>query len=161
VILVTVGTHEQSFARLLREVDRLNDAGLLPDRVFCQSGYSDYEPRVDSAPMVPHHEMQARIEEASVVVTHGGPGSIMPVLAAGRPLVLVPRRQTFEEHVDDHQVAFCTRIARDLDVPVVTEMADLRDAIDTAFALGASRVTAAQPRAEGIDVLAVRIAALV
>jgi UDP-N-acetylglucosamine transferase subunit ALG13 len=161
VIFVTVGTHEQPFTRLLKEIDHLNDAGFLPERVFCQRGYSEYEPRAESARMVPYREMQTRIEEASVVVTHGGPGSIMPVIAAGTPLVLVPRQRAFREHVDDHQVAFCTRIARDLDIPVVMDIANLRDAIDGAFASRIARATTVRPRAVGIDVLAGRITALV
>ena len=37
------------------------------------------------------------------MVTHGGAGSILDVLKAGKPLVIVPRQKDFMEHIDDHQ----------------------------------------------------------
>ena len=134
MILVVVGTHEQAFDRLIREVDRLVAADALPDEVFCQIGYGVYVPRhTPYARMVPYAEMQERTKTASVVVTHGGPGCILPALDATRPVVLVPRNHAFGEHVDDHQLAFCRRIGEARGCPVVEEIADLEDAIHTAF----------------------------
>ncbi len=129
MIFVTVGTHEQPFDRLLREIDRLAATGALPEEVFCQTGYSTYTPQVPSARMLSHDEMQARIALASLVVAHGGPGSILPVLARRKPLVLVPRQRRFGEHVDDHQVTFCRRVGRERGVPVVEDVAQLGPAI--------------------------------
>ncbi len=129
MIFVTVGTHEQPFDRLLREIDRLAAEGRLSDPVFCQAGYSSYQPMVPSRSMLPYGEMQERSGSAKVVVSHGGPGSILPVLAANRPLVLVPRQRRFGEHVDDHQVAFCQRLGRERGLPVVLEIGDLEAAI--------------------------------
>jgi UDP-N-acetylglucosamine transferase subunit ALG13 len=133
VIFVTVGTHEQPFDRLLRAVDGLAEAGALPCGVFCQTGYSSYEPRVPFARMLPYEETQRRMGEALAVVTHGGPGSVLPVLAAGKPLVLVPRQQRFGEHVDDHQVAFCGRVARESGAPMVDDIGTLGEAIRRAL----------------------------
>ncbi len=44
MIFVTVGTHEQPFNRLIKEVDRLVETGIIKDEVFIQTGYSTYEP---------------------------------------------------------------------------------------------------------------------
>lgn len=129
MIFVTVGTHEQPFDRLLREVDRLAAEGRVLQPVFCQTGYSSYRPAVRSVPMLPYPEMQKYLSSADVVVSHGGPGSILPVLAAGKPLVLVPRQRRFHEHVDDHQVAFCRRLSRERDLPLVLDIDALADAI--------------------------------
>lgn len=136
MIFVTVGTHEQPFDRLLGEVGRLAVAGELPDEVFCQRGSTSVHPALAGAPMISHSEMQRHIEAASVVVSHGGPGSVLAVLAAGRPLVLVPRQHRYGEHVDDHQVAFCRRVGRDRGVPVVEDVGDLAAAILAAHAAG-------------------------
>lgn len=133
MIVVTVGTHEQQFDRLVGEIDRLAGIGALPDEVFCQIGYETREPSVPHARMVPFGDLSRMIDEASLVITHGGPGSILPVLSAERPLVLVPRRHEFGEHVDNHQVQFCRRIGERRGVPVVEEIIDLGPAIAAAM----------------------------
>ena len=130
MIFVTVGTHEQPFERLLREVDRLVESGAIAEEVFCQAG--PVQTRVPSAPTLAFEELKERLAAASVVVSHGGPGTIMAALGAGRPLVLVPRQKAFGEHVDDHQVAFCRLIGRESAVPVVEDISELGAAIEDA-----------------------------
>jgi len=161
VIFVTVGTHEQPFDRLIREVDRLAGDATVGHDFFCQIGYGTYEPAVPHTAMVPYREMQERIAGAALVITHGGPGSVMPVLAARRPLVLVPRQHGFGEHVDDHQVGFCRRIGAERALPVVEDIATLGAAIVSALERGASTQTGggAAPEQAVAD-LGRRIAAL-
>lgn len=65
--------------------------------------------------------------ESDVVITHSGVGSIMNLLALGSHVVVVPRRRSRNEHVDDHQV----QVARDLGsrgLCVVAEAPDLTTA---------------------------------
>ena len=40
MIFVTVGTHEQSFERLVKEMDRLVETGVITEEVFIQTGIS-------------------------------------------------------------------------------------------------------------------------
>lgn len=44
MIFVTVGTHEQPFNRLIKEVDIAKKNGLIDDEVIIQKGYSSYSP---------------------------------------------------------------------------------------------------------------------
>jgi UDP-N-acetylglucosamine transferase subunit ALG13 len=159
VIVVTVGTHEQQFDRLVGEVDRLARIGALPDEVFCQIGYETREPSVPHARMVPFGDLSQMIDEASLVITHGGPGSILPVLSAGRPLILVPRRHAFGEHVDNHQVQFCRRVGERRGVPVIEEIDDLGPAIAATFA-GEVHATRQMEDPEGAHELALRVEAV-
>ena len=39
MIFVTVGTHEQPFNRLIEEIDRLRQEGVITDEVQMQTGY--------------------------------------------------------------------------------------------------------------------------
>jgi UDP-N-acetylglucosamine transferase subunit ALG13 len=135
-LLVTVGTHEQPFDRLLRAVDELadSDGRIRGMPVFCQFGYTTYVTKVQGQAMLASTEFERRLAESNVVVTHGGPGSIMPGLRAGQRLVLVPRQQRFGEHVDDHQIAFCRRLSEHFDIPIVEDIADLASALDRALA---------------------------
>lgn len=108
MIFVTVGTHEQPFDRLVKEVDKLKEKKLITEQVLIQTGYSSYKPRFcEYTEFIKFNEMMDMIEKARVIVTHGGPGSIMPVLYNGKVPIVVPRHRGYGEHIDDHQVYFC------------------------------------------------------
>ena len=48
---------------------------------------------------------------ASVVVVHGGSGSIYQALMLGLRPVVIPRLARYREHVDDHQLQLPARLA--------------------------------------------------
>jgi hypothetical protein len=56
-------------------------------------------------------EMQLAFARAALVVCGGGPGTVMDARAAGRLPVVVARRADRREAIDDHQRAFCQRLA--------------------------------------------------
>lgn len=56
---------------------------------------------------------------SDVVIVHGGAGSILTSLAAGKVPIVLPRSSAHEEHVDDHQLEMCRMLeARGLVVMV-------------------------------------------
>lgn len=111
MIFVTVGTHEQQFNRLIQKVDELKEMGKIEEPVFIQSGYSTYEPRhCQWKKLLPYKEMQEKIQKAHIVITHGGPSSFISVLQAGKIPIVVPRKEEFGEHVNDHQVEFAQKV---------------------------------------------------
>ncbi len=119
MILATVGTHEDPFDRLLGELDRLLDTGELTEPVFCQSGWCTLEPtHVETARQLPFDELQHKMATARIIITHGGPATIMQALAHGKVPIVVPRQADFGEHVDDHQVRFARKIS-DRVLPVI------------------------------------------
>ena len=123
MIFCTVGTHEDLFDRLVRALDAIED-----EPVIIQSGYATYAcTRAKAVPMMAFGEVQEHMARARVVVTHGGPASIMQALSHGRVPIVVPRQSKFGEHVDDHQVRFSRRIADR--VVVVLDIAELPAAI--------------------------------
>ena len=107
MIFVTVGTHEQQFDRLIRQIDLLKESNLIKEDVFIQTGYSDYKPRFcEYKDMIGYEEMDSYVKKANIVITHGGPGSIMLPFKYGKVPIVVPRQVDFEEHVDNHQKIF-------------------------------------------------------
>lgn len=111
MIFVTVGTHEQQFNRLIRCVDELKRDGLLEEEVIMQIGYSTYIPKHCAWKRIyPYEEMSQLIDQAKIVITHGGPSSFMAVLQAGKIPIVVPRQKKYGEHVNNHQVEFCTAV---------------------------------------------------
>ena len=129
MIFATVGTHEDPFDRLLGALDGLGPEFAPPDEeIVVQSGYCTLQPRrVRAEPLIAFSAVQALMAEARIVITHGGPASIMQALAHGKVPIVVPRQARFGEHVDDHQVRFAARIADR--VLVVLDIADLGPAI--------------------------------
>jgi beta-1,4-N-acetylglucosaminyltransferase len=103
LILVTVGTHDQGFDRLVRSMDQL--AVQLDERVIIQRGSSTYRPRyARHFRFTNSQEMAGLTREARVVVSHAAAGAIILSLNYGKPLVLVPRLRVLGEHLDDHQL---------------------------------------------------------
>lgn len=112
MIFVTVGTHEQPFDRLLSCIDHLVETGVITEEVVIQSGFSNYEPKhCRWSKLLPHKEVKELVEQARVIITHGGPASFMMPLLMGKIPVVVPRMASYNEHVNDHQVSFSRAVA--------------------------------------------------
>lgn len=131
MIFATVGTHEQPFNRLLKEIDRLKENGIILDDVIIQSGYSTYEPRYcEWHKLLPYDDMLKNVENARIVITHGGPASFIMPLQIGKIPVVVPRQYDFHEHVNNHQVEFAKTVKeRYGNIIPVYDISDLADVI--------------------------------
>lgn len=112
MIFVTVGTHEQPFNRLVECVDKLVETGKINEEVFIQTGYSTYEPKYCKwSKLLPYQDMVKKVQDARIVITHGGPSSFIMPLQIGKIPIVVPRQKKYGEHVNDHQVEFCKNVA--------------------------------------------------
>ena len=112
MIFVTVGTHEQPFNRLVQEIDNLKRDGVITEDVIKQTGYSTYEPKYCQWDKLnPYKQMNKNVEDARIVITHGGPASFIMHLQIGKTPIVVPRQKKFDEHVNDHQVEFARNVA--------------------------------------------------
>ena len=126
MIFVTVGTHEQQFDRLIKEVDRLKKENLIQDEVFIQTGYSNYVPKYCKwEKIISFEKMNQLIEESDIIITHGGPATFMGVIAKGKSPIVVPRQKKFGEHVNDHQIEFAEKVINIYNLTVITNISDL------------------------------------
>lgn len=111
MILVTVGTHNEGFNRLVQAADEY--AAMTDERVVIQRGASSYEPQyAETFEFTEFERMKELTEEARVVVTHAAAGAILLGLQMEKPLVLVPRRKMYHEHFDDHQLELTKALSR-------------------------------------------------
>lgn len=131
MIFVTVGTHEQPFNRLLKEIDNLIENGVIKDDVFAQIGYSDYVPKhYKCSKFLDYTEMQNYFLRANIVITHGGPSSFMEVIKLKKTPIVVPRQEKFNEHVNNHQLDFCKELEkRNFPIIVIEDITKLDFAI--------------------------------
>lgn len=115
MIFVTVGTHEQPFNRLIRYLDELKADGIVQEEVIIQTGFSTYEPQYCKwSKLFPYKDMIKNVEDARIIITHGGPASFIMPLQIGKVPVVVPRRYEFNEHVNNHQVDFTNAVVKRL-----------------------------------------------
>ena len=131
MIFVTVGTHEQPFDRLVKAIDELKKEQLIDDDVFIQTGYSTYSPEYcEWSKFVPYAEMEKKMTEARIVITHGGPASFIMPLQMGKTPILVPRQADYGEHVNNHQMEFVENVSRRMGTIIpVYDIADLQNTI--------------------------------
>ena len=107
MIFVTVGTHEQPFDRLIRAVDNLAKENVINEKIFIQTGYSNYEPLYcEWSKFIAYDKMKQFMSKSSVVITHGGPSSFIEAMALGKVPVVVPRLAEYGEHINNHQIDF-------------------------------------------------------
>lgn len=123
MIFVTVGTHEQPFNRLVEYMDKW--ASEHDEDVVIQTGFSTYEPKnCEWSKLYPYKTMIEKVADARIVITHGGPSSFIMPLQIGKIPIVVPRKHEFDEHVNDHQVAFSNAVAERQGNIIVVEDVD-------------------------------------
>lgn len=100
-----LGTQNNSFYRLLEEIDRLIEIGKINDEVIVQAGYTKYESKnMKIIDFAPSEEIEKLEQKANCIITHGGVGSIIGSIEKGKKVIAVPRLKQYGEHVNDHQL---------------------------------------------------------
>ena len=113
LILVTVGTQKFQMDRLLQAVDKVAGDSVLNEGFFVQSGYCTYTPKhCQHAAFLSKEEMEDKMDQCSILLSHAGVGSILMGLKRGKKVIVVPRLQKYGEHVDDHQVEIAESFAK-------------------------------------------------
>jgi len=130
LIFVTIGTMVKvnEFTRLIMKMDEV--AGRLDEEVVMQIGSVPFEPQ--NAKHFSHTSYQESLfyfRNASLVVGHGGAGTILNALRFHVPIVVVPRSQRFGEHFDDHQVELAQRLVGNEFIKIVYDIEDLESAV--------------------------------
>lgn len=132
MILVTVGTHNKSFNRLLKSLDKIVETRI-KERVIAQIGHSTYIPRnYKSFNFTSSEKMIELTKEADIVITHAGAGAIITALKFNKPTIVVPRQKRFNEHTDDHQLQLTKELEKQKKVIAVYNIKNLEKAIQEA-----------------------------
>ncbi|PGT82982.1 MULTISPECIES: PssE/Cps14G family polysaccharide biosynthesis glycosyltransferase [Bacillaceae] len=131
MIFVTVGSQKFQFNRLLEEIDHLIQKKVLKsDEIFAQIGYSTYEPNYYSfKPFLNKDEFMQMIDKSSIIITHGGTGSIITAVKKGKVVIGVPRKKEFGEHVDNHQSEILEQFSNSKIIYAVSDITDIESAI--------------------------------
>lgn len=105
MILVTLGTQDKYFTRLLDAVNDLCKKGIIKDKVIVQAGQTKYESKyMKIFEFIPKDEFYELLDKCDLVITHGGVGSIFDGLNRNKKVIAAPRLAKYQEHVNDHQL---------------------------------------------------------
>ncbi len=127
MIVVLLGTNPYSFKRLACAVDEL--AGRRGWDVFMQTGYTVCNlSHCRSEPFIPLERVRELVFACDVLITQGGAGSIHEGLAAGKPVIAVPRRPELGES-QDRQEDLVAALERQGRIIAVNDTKDLEEAI--------------------------------
>ena len=114
-VLVTLGTQKFQFDRLLAEIDRLVETGEITCKIFAQTGGSDYEPKhFEHLKFLPKNEMKKMQQNADVIITHGGSGSIIEALKMKKKVIAIPRLEKYVSKFADEGYIIQVREMKDL-----------------------------------------------
>lgn len=73
MILVLLGTQNNSFHRLLEKMDELIEKKVIDEKVLVQSGYTKYNSEnMRIFDLIPQDELEKYQESADLIITHGG-----------------------------------------------------------------------------------------
>jgi UDP-N-acetylglucosamine transferase subunit ALG13 len=116
------------FDRLIKEMDEI--AGRMDEEVIMQIGETAYEPKnAKYFRFASKEKMDGLYDDARVVVCHAGVGSILTTLEHGKPVIAVPRREKYGEHVDDHQLDIAREMGKEGMITVVRDVGELEGAL--------------------------------
>lgn len=100
MILVTLGTQKQQFTRLLDYIEE----SYINDEIIVQAGYTEYRSsKMKIFDFIDYDEMNKYLDNADLIITHAGTGSIVSALQKNKKVIACARKSEYQEHVDNHQ----------------------------------------------------------
>ena len=164
-VLVIVGTDHHPLNRLITWVNEWLSRH--PEQVsdfFVQWGSATVRPACDGAQIVTTERLRTLLDDARMVICHGGGGSISDAWTAGVVPIVVPRLPQLGEHVDDHQIHFSAKLAELGRIRVAQSQAEFTGLLDESIgdiqANGLRRPRLGSPEAK-VDETIARFATLV
>lgn len=104
MILVTLGTQDKEFTRLLKAIDKQIEKKNINEKVIVQAGHTKYESKnMEIFDLIPTEELDKLVEECDLLITHGGVGSILSGIKNNKPIIAAARLKKYKEHTNDHQ----------------------------------------------------------
>ena len=131
MIFVTIGTHNIGFERLIRKMDEI--AKDLNEEIVMQIGSSVYIPKnTKYFDFVDEEKMLEYIQQARIIVTHAGAGTILTILTQEKKMILVPRSEKYGETCDDHELELSKLLEESGDAIAVYDLDQLQSSIKKA-----------------------------
>lgn len=130
MILILLGTQNNSFHRLLEEIEKNIENGTIKEKVIAQVGYTKFQSKkIETIDFVSKEELEEFQNQADLIITHGGVGSIISSIRKGKKVIAVPRKHEYEEHVNNHQIDIVKNFNEQGYIIGIEKVEDLKQAI--------------------------------
>ena len=114
MILITLGTQDKQFTRLLKKVQKAIDQGIIKEEVIVQAGYTKFVSKdMKIFKLIPMDDFDKLISDCDILITHGGVGSIITGLKNNKRVIACARLAKYGEHENDHQLQIIDKFKRD------------------------------------------------
>ena len=128
--LVLLGTQNNSFHRLLEEIQKCIDDGTIEDKVVVQAGSTRFESNnMEIFKLIEQNKFNELIKQADIIITHGGVGSIVTSVKLGKKVIAVPRLKKYGEHVNDHQIQIIETFSKQGFIKGIKDVSELEEAL--------------------------------
>ncbi|WP_017292834.1 glycosyltransferase [Geminocystis herdmanii] len=125
MIFVTVGTEQFPFNRLMHWIEVLLESEMIDEEIIVQYGNCTVLPTGAKVYRFVKEDMfRSLINQARLVISHCGEGTLLLLDSLDKPYILVSRSQKFKEHVDDHQIELAMAMEQ-MNIPVAWCPGDL------------------------------------
>lgn len=112
MILVILGTQDKPFTRLLESLESQISEGKIQDEVVVQKGLTSFKSEhMKMFDLIPMDEFDQLLNEADLVITHAGVGSILGALMKRKRVIACAREAKYGEHTNDHQLEILAQFA--------------------------------------------------
>lgn len=113
MILVVLGTQDKPFTRLLEAMEVQINEGKIKDQVIVQKGLTSFtSKRMTMFDLIAMDEFDALLNQADIVITHSGVGSILGALTKQKKVIACAREAKYGEHTNDHQLEILGQFAK-------------------------------------------------
>ena len=131
----TIRQRQKKIDAVIKEVEQTTGRSATDEDIAAGLGisseeYLDWQSQMKITGLVSLNEY---MDQARIVITHGGPSSIMMALQRGKIPIVVPRQKQYEEHVNDHQVEFSRFIEEKQKNIIVVEEIDTLEKVITSY----------------------------
>jgi len=131
MILVLLGTQNNSFVRLLKEIEKCIDSRIIKEKVIAQVGNTKFDSeKMTVKNFYSQEEMLKLIDSANFIISHGGVGSIISCIKKEKKVIAVPRLKEYKEHVNNHQIQIVQSLSEKGFIIGIKELNELSEEIN-------------------------------
>ena len=131
MILVTLGTQDKPFKRLIEAVEEQIDKGNITDEVIVQAGCTEYNSnKMQIIDYIPFKEFSKLLEKTDFIISHAGVASIIEGLKNNKKVIAVPRKQEYGEHVNNHQEQILNSLGEEGYIIPVYDLKNIEEALN-------------------------------
>ena len=130
MILITLGTQDKEFTRILKKVDELIEKKVIKEEIIVQAGHTKYKSKnMKIFDYVPKKKLEEYMEKCDFIITHAGVGTIFDALKKNKKIIAIPRLAKYKEHNNDHQLEIVEEFSKQNFILPVYEMDELEEAL--------------------------------